>query len=178
MQVSRERVSARAQGAQLLQGAASQRRCLGQCDAVEFAQQALLLRKLRGAGQQPLQAGVEACQARVQATLVATLQNFTAKAIDALTNRLGAVDSFTAESKADRSALSARLTALERNTDGLQKLKEDFAGFMGGARAHQERVESDISRLNNGVEGMQRQIGQLAIHGPGQLVELPGTSRK
>lgn len=113
-----------------------------------------------------------------QATLVATLQNFTAKAIDALTNRLGAVDSFTAESKADRSALSARLTALERNTDGLQKLKEDFAGFMGGARAHQERVESDISRLNNGVEGMQRQIGQLAIHGPGQLVELPGTSRK
>ena len=113
-----------------------------------------------------------------QATLVATLQNFTAKAIDALTNRLGAVDSFTAESKADRSALSARLTALERNTDGLQKLKEDFAGFMGGARAHQERVESDISRLNNGVEGMQRQIGQLAIHGPGQLVELPGNSRK
>lgn len=113
-----------------------------------------------------------------QATLVATLQNFTVKAIDALTNRLGAVDSFTAESKADRSALSARLTALERNTDGLQKLKEDFAGFMGGARAHQERVESDISRLNNGVEGMQRQIGQLAIHGPGQLVELPGTSRK
>ena len=113
-----------------------------------------------------------------QATLVATLQNFTAKAIDALTNRLGAVDSFTAESKADRSALSARLTALERNTDGLQKLKEDFAGFMGGARAHQERVESDISRLNNGVEGMQRQIGQLAIHGPGQLVELPGTPRK
>lgn len=113
-----------------------------------------------------------------QATLVATLQNFTAKAIDALANRLGAVDSFTAESKADRSALSARLTALERNTDGLQKLKEDFAGFMGGARAHQERVESDISRLNNGVEGMQRQIGQLAIHGPGQLVELPGTSRK
>lgn len=113
-----------------------------------------------------------------QATLVATLQNFTAKAIDALTNRLGAVDSFTAESKADRSALSARLTALERNTDGLQKLKEDFAGFMGGARAHQERVESDISRLNNGVEGMQRQIGQLAIHGPGQLVELPGTARK
>ena len=113
-----------------------------------------------------------------QATLVATLQNFTAKTIDALTNRLGAVDSFTAESKADRSALSARLTALERNTDGLQKLKEDFAGFMGGARAHQERVESDISRLNNGVEGMQRQIGQLAIHGPGQLVELPGTSRK
>ena len=113
-----------------------------------------------------------------QATLVATLQNFTAKAIDALTNRLGSVDSFTAESKADRSALSARLTALERNTDGLQKLKEDFAGFMGGARAHQDRVESDISRLNNGVEGMQRQIGQLAIHGPGQLVELPGTSRK
>lgn len=113
-----------------------------------------------------------------QATLVETLQNFTAKAIDALTNRLGAVDSFTAESKADRSALSARLTALERNTDGLQKLKEDFAGFMGGARAHQERVESDISRLNNGVEGMQRQIGQLAIHGPGQLVELPGTGRK
>lgn len=113
-----------------------------------------------------------------QATLVATLQNFTAKAIDALTNRLGAVDSFTAESKADRSALSARLTALERNTDGLQKLKEDFAGFMGGARAHQERVESDISRLNNGVEGMQRQIGQLAIHGPGQLVELPGSARK
>lgn len=113
-----------------------------------------------------------------QSVLVATLQNFTAKAIDALTNRLGAVDSFTAESKADRSALSARLTALERNTDGLQKLKEDFAGFMGGARAHQERVESDISRLNNGVEGMQRQIGQLAIHGPGQLVELPGTSRK
>lgn len=113
-----------------------------------------------------------------QATLVATLQNFTAKAIDALTNRLGAVDSFTAESKADRSALSARLTALERNTDGLQKLKEDFAGFMGGARAHQERVESDISRLNNGVEGMQRQIGQLAIHGPGQLVELPGTSAR
>ena len=48
---------------------------------------------------------------------------------------------------------------------------------MGGARAHQERVESDISRLNNGVEGMQRQIGQLAIHGPGQLVELPATKR-
>lgn len=113
-----------------------------------------------------------------QVTLVETLQKFTGQAIDALTGRLGAVDAFTAESKADRSALSARLTALERNTEGLQKLKEDFAGFMGGARAHQERVEADIARLNNGVEGVQRQIGQLAIHGPGQLVELPGTSRK
>lgn len=113
-----------------------------------------------------------------QATLVETLQKFTSQAIDALTGRLGAVDSFTAESKADRSALAARLTALERNTDGLQKLKEDFAGFAAGSKAHQERVEADVARLNSGVEGVQRQIASLAIHGPGQLVELPATSKR
>lgn len=112
-----------------------------------------------------------------QATLVQTLQHFTSQAIDALTGRLGAVDSFTAESKADRAALAARLVGLERNTDGLQKLKEDFAGFAAGSRAHQERMESDVSRLNMGMEGMQRQLGNLAIHGPGQLVEMPGSKR-
>ena len=72
-----------------------------------------------------------------------------------------------------RVACRARLMGLERATDGLPKFREDFAGFAATSRAHQERTEAELARMSRGMEGLQRQIAELAIHGPGQLVELP-----
>lgn len=110
-----------------------------------------------------------------QAQLVNTLQNFTQQAIEALTGRLGRVDEFTAESKSDRSNIRARLASLEANTRGLPGFREDFAAFSAGSKAHQERLESDVKRLNAGVDALQRQMANLALHGPGKLVEMPAS---
>lgn len=107
-----------------------------------------------------------------QAALVSAFQKFTDQAISALTARMGAVDSFTAESRADRAKLSARLTSIENLTDGLPRLREDFAGHRAESTAHMKRMEDDMARVNRSLEGLQRQVANLAVHGPGQLVSL------
>lgn len=112
-----------------------------------------------------------------QAALVAAFQKFTDQAIGALTTRMGAVDTFTAESKADRSALSARLGSIAERTEGLPALREDFAEHRAESRAHMKRMEADMGRVNMALEGLQRQVGNLAVHGPGQLVTLPADAK-
>lgn len=108
-----------------------------------------------------------------QEKLVTAFQDFTAQTLQGLMERLQKFDSLAADSQTDRTNINARLMGLERATDGLPKFREDFAGFAATSRAHQERTESELQRMARGMEGLQRQIAELAIHGPGQLVELP-----
>lgn len=108
-----------------------------------------------------------------QEKLVTAFQAFTAQTLAGLMERLQKFDSLAADSQTDRANINARLTGLERSTDGLPKFREDFAGFAATSRAHQERTEAELARMSRGMEGLQRQIAELAIHGPGQLVELP-----
>lgn len=107
-----------------------------------------------------------------QSALVAAFQSFTEKAITQLGTRMEKVDAFTAESQADRATLTARVRGIEQNTEGLPMLREQFARHAAKAEAHQERMESDLVRANSGIESLQRQVAQLAIHGPGKLVEM------
>jgi chromosome segregation ATPase len=107
-----------------------------------------------------------------QTALVAAFQNFTEKAISQLATRMEKVDAFTAESQADRATLTARVKGIEQNTDGLPLLREQFARHVARSEAHQERLEADLARANTGIESLQRQVAQLAIHGPGRLVEM------
>lgn len=107
-----------------------------------------------------------------QATLVSTFQRFTERAIEALTSRMEKVDAFTAESHASAATLSARLGSVEQSTDGLPRFREEFAAFSASTKAHQVRVEHDLERMSAGVDSLQRQVAHLAIHGPGQLVEM------
>lgn len=113
-----------------------------------------------------------------QAALISAFQKFTDQAITALTARMGAVDAFTAESKADRAHLSARLGGLEQATEGMPRFREEFAAHRAEASAHMKRMESDMNRVNMALEGLQRQVGNLATHGPGQLMELPKKGSK
>lgn len=107
-----------------------------------------------------------------QAQLISAFQTFTEKAIDTLTDRMARADDLASAANADRAGLDARLKSVEQSTDGLPKFREDFAAFEATARAHHRRVEADLARIHSGMESLQRQVGQLAIHGPGRLVEM------
>ena len=107
-----------------------------------------------------------------QAQLVATFRDFTEKALNALGDRMGAMDKFAAESGAHRAELSSRLGALEAKTQTLPHLGERFAAFEAKSLAHQDRCEADLHRMSMALEGLQRQVATLAVHGPGQLVKL------
>lgn len=110
-----------------------------------------------------------------QAALVAAFQKFTEQAITALTARMGAVDAFTAESKSDRTNLATRLGALERLVEGLPQFREDFAAFRATSESHQGRVEAELGRILQAQEGQQRQLANLALRSPGDVIELPAT---
>ena len=107
-----------------------------------------------------------------QAQLINAFQTFTERAIDSLTERMRRADDLTADANADWAGLNARLKSLEQATDGLPRFREEFAAFEATSRGHHDRVESDLDRLNSGMDSLQRQVAQLAIHGPGRLVEL------
>ncbi len=107
-----------------------------------------------------------------QTVLVQTFQRFTEQAIVALTDRMAKVDSFTAESHASSATFAARLAAIEQATDGLPRFREEFAAFSATTKAHHERVEHDLGRLGSACDSLQRQVAQLAINGPGKLVEM------
>lgn len=112
-------------------------------------------------------------QQESQKDLVETLKSFTSQALDGLNARMSKVDTFTATASTERAGLSARLKGVEDKTEGLPAFREEFAGFSARTIAHQERLESDVRRVSDGVTSLQRQVGNLAIHGPGQLVKLP-----
>lgn len=108
-----------------------------------------------------------------QAALVQTFQRFTEQALDALTNRMGAMDKFASDSTSHRAELAARLAGLEQSTEGMPRFREDFAEHRAESRSHMKRMESDMGRVNMALEGLQRQVGSLATNGPGKLLELP-----
>lgn len=110
-----------------------------------------------------------------QAALVAAFQDFTNQAIVALTSRMGAVDAFTSEARSDRAALATRLDGVDRLVAGLPQFREDFAAFRATSEAHQTRVEEELSRIARSQEGQQRQLANLALRSPGDIVSLPAT---
>ena len=116
-----------------------------------------------------------------QEKLVAAFREFTQRAIDQLMDRLSMFDELARESQSDRAALNARLSSIEQKTDGLPRFREEVAGFIKVSEAHHDRQEQEIARLARSAEGMQRQIGELAIHGPGELVRMtrrPGRAKE
>lgn len=113
-----------------------------------------------------------------QAQLVQTFQRFTESALEALTTRMSAMDKFASDSTAHRSELAARLGAIEASAEGMPRFREEFAEHRAEARAHMRRMESDVARVNMALEGLQRQVGSLATHGPGKLIELPAERGK
>mgnify|MGYP007071569240 CR=1 FL=1 len=108
-----------------------------------------------------------------QAALVAAFQKFTEQAITALTARMGAVDSFTSESKSDRAAITARLGGIEKLVEGMPQFREEFAAHRATSDAHQQRVEAELHRILQAQEGQQRQLANLALRSPGDVVSLP-----
>lgn len=112
-----------------------------------------------------------------QANLVKTFQEFTEKTIDALLTRMSDLDAMAAESRGDRSALNARLTAVERNTDGLQSLRESFAGHKASFDAHRERTESGLAQVQRQLDGIHRQLANIATGKLGEVIELAGKEK-
>lgn len=111
-----------------------------------------------------------------QNTLVATFQKFTESALTALTARMGAVDAFTVESRTDRASLQARMVSLERLVDGLPRFREEFASHRATSESHQSRVEAELARILQAQEGQQRQLANLALRAPGEVISLAATT--
>lgn len=107
-----------------------------------------------------------------QEKLVKAFQDFTGATIAGLVERLEKFDEIASDSSTDRAKLNEKMSGVERSTEGLPRFREEFAGFIAKSAAHQDRTESELERMGRSLEGLQRQISELAIHGPGQLVEL------
>lgn len=107
-----------------------------------------------------------------QRELVGVFQKFTDKAIGALTDRMGALDKMNAESGSDRATLGARLTAVERNTDGLQSLRETFAGHSAAFQAFKERSEGHQGKVDRELAGIHRALGNIAMGRASEVVQL------
>lgn len=110
-----------------------------------------------------------------QAALVEAFKAFTTKTLDALLLRMGAVDQVLSAAGADRAAIHQRLQGIERDTNGLQEDRQQFAAFRATSEAHQERTESELNRILQALEGQQRQLANLALRAPGDVVSLPAT---
>jgi hypothetical protein len=106
------------------------------------------------------------------AVLVQVFREFTQAAIDALVRRLDTVDEFSQGIRSDRAAFLVRLEGVERNTEGLQVLRETMAGFRATFEAAKERQEADAAHIARSLESLQRQMASLASGGGGRLVQL------
>lgn len=109
-----------------------------------------------------------------QEALVKVFQDFTEKAISALTERLANLDKFATSSQADRAALNARLQAVERNTDGLQNLRETFSGHAAAFLAFKENAEAHQGKVDRELNGIHRQLANIAMGRVGEVVSLTG----
>jgi hypothetical protein len=112
-----------------------------------------------------------------QAALVEAFKAFTTKTLDALLLRMGAVDSVLSAAGADRAAIHQRLQGIERDTNGLQEDRQRFAAFEATTTAHQERTEAELGRILQALEGQQRQLANLALRAPGDVITLPATHK-
>lgn len=112
-----------------------------------------------------------------QAALVEAFKTFTTKTLDALLLRMGTVDSVLSAAGADRAAIHQRLQGIERDTEGLRDDREQFAAFRATTTAHQDRTEAELGRILQALEGQQRQLANLALRSPGDVVSLPATHK-
>lgn len=112
-----------------------------------------------------------------QELLVDSFQKFTEQTVAALMTRLGQFDSMQTESVKDRAALNARLTNLETNTAGLGHLREEFITYRATQTEHGKRLESDLARVGQGVESLQRQMANLVSGRAGQVTTITAADK-
>lgn len=110
-----------------------------------------------------------------QKSLVEAFQKFTDQAIASLVGRIASLDDVTTESKVSHAALNARLMTVEHNTEGLQTLRETFAGHAATFLAFKERMESDSAAMKREMAVANRQLANIATGRVGEVVELEAT---
>ena len=108
-----------------------------------------------------------------QRELVDAFKKFAGDAIDRLTARADAADNATTEAVKERASLASRMRSVEQSTDGLPKFREEFAGFSAATTQRLTHIESELKRVAVASEGIQRQVANLALHGPGLVVRMP-----
>lgn len=111
------------------------------------------------------------------AALVTQIQNFADERLKGVSARVDAVDAFTREAAKTFSGFDARLSELSTNTRGLPAFRERFVAFEATSTSHMGRQDADSVRIHSSIESLQRQVASLAIHGGGQLVELPAVKK-
>lgn len=111
------------------------------------------------------------------AKLVSVIQGFADERLRSMGERVGHLDNFTREAAQTFSSFDARLSELQSNTRDLPAFRERFAAFEAKSIAHDERMDMETQRTHTAIESLQRQVGSLAIHGGGRLVELPATQK-
>lgn len=109
------------------------------------------------------------------AKLVKQMQDFDRERINALTARVDTVDAFSRDAEKSFSSIDVKLSELSANTRELPAFRERFIAFEATSLEHLKRVDSENARTLTAIESLQRQVGSLAVHGGGRLVELPAT---
>lgn len=109
------------------------------------------------------------------AKLVKQMQDFDRERINALTARVDTVDAFSRDAEKSFSSIDVKLAELSSNTRELPAFRERFIAFEATSLEHLKRVDSENARTLTAIESLQRQVGSLAVHGGGRLVELPAT---
>lgn len=112
------------------------------------------------------------------AKLVEQMQLFANERLTNLAGRVNAVDDFTRAAAASFTGFDARLSELQTNTRDLPQFRERFVAFESAAAVHRDRQDEDNKRTHASLESLQRQVGSLAVHGGGRLVELPATTKR
>ena len=113
-----------------------------------------------------------------QKELVAVFQEFTREAIGALTDRMRDLDKMAMSAGSDRASITARLTAVERNTDGLQSLRESFARHEGAFESFKGNVESHNAKVDRELTGIHAQLANLATGRAGEVRRLGSNKAK
>lgn len=108
-----------------------------------------------------------------QRQLMEAHQAFTKQIVDSLLSRMADADQFFTQSHSGQAELRARMEHVERNTNGLQSLREEVARIGARFQAHHEQSQEETRRINMGVESLQRQMGNLVARGINGIIEMP-----
>lgn len=109
--------------------------------------------------------------------LVEQIQSFGNERLATVTKTVGELSAITQKNSLEYAGIDGRLRELQTVTAGLPSFRERFIAFEAAAQVHHERQEADSARIHSAVESLQRQVGSLAVHGPGRLVEIPATKK-
>jgi len=91
--------------------------------------------------------------------------------IDSLLRRMEDSDQFFTRARGEYEALKAKVEHIDRNTAGLQDLREELARLGARFDAHHEGQNQDMAAIKRDITSIQRQLATLAVSGPGKVVE-------